>query len=54
MDNNSKSKKDESSEVQNLTDEERKELIKKLAAQLSIEDDDSVRLYAALIKASAL
>lgn len=55
MDDNSKPKiKDDSASVQPLTDEEKKELIKKLASQLSIENDDSIRLYAALSKSSAL
>ncbi|MCC2678672.1 MAG: hypothetical protein K0R29_1248 [Pseudobdellovibrio sp.] len=54
MDNNSKPKNDESAPVQPLSDEEKKELIKKLASQLSIENDDSIRLYAALSKSAAL
>ena len=37
-----------------LTDEERKEFIEKLKAQLALEDNESLKLYAAIIKNCAL
>jgi len=35
-----------------LTEEERKQLIEKIKASLYLEDEESVQLYASLIKAS--
>ena len=37
-----------------LTDEEQKEFIEKLKAQLTLEDNESIKLYAVLLKSCAL
>lgn len=53
-DNDSNNKSDPSQKSLNrtLTEEERKQLIEKIKASLYLEDDESVHLYASLIKVS--
>lgn len=53
-DNSSNKKSDASQKSADkaLTEEERKQLIEKIKASLYLEDDESVQLYASLIKVS--